>query len=310
MEIGVVIVTYNRLSKLKHALNLFEKQIHLPKYIIIVDNKSTDGTAEFLDKWEKSIDSLFNVEIIHTKCNCGGSGGFYIGLKAAMLFDVEWIWVSDDDAYPEIDALKNASDYIENSNRPIHEISAICGSVINSGKFDLSHRRIYSKNLLSVKSEVIPEKKYLESDFIINSFSYVGAIINKEKMKKVGVTNRDFFIWCDDTEHSLRLNSVGRIICVPNIRVHHDVKKEEGEINWRSYYGIRNTLVMYKLHFPKSCYCYEIVKKYLKLALFYILPFYITHIDKKYTNLYRRAIHDAIFNNLGINNLYMPGWKP
>jgi GT2 family glycosyltransferase len=310
MDIGVVIVTYNRLEKLKHTLDLFKKQTHLPKYIIIVDNKSTDGTTEYLDIWEKNIDSLIKVVVIHTQYNSGGSGGFYIGLKAALIFNVEWIWVSDDDAYPEIDALKNASDYLENSNRPIHEISAICGSVINNGKIDINHRRIYSKKLLAIKIEAISEKKYSEHDFLINSFSYVGTIINKEKMRSVGVTNRDFFIFYDDTEHSLRLNNVGSIICVPSIKTHHDIKIAETEFDWKSYYGVRNKLVMYKLHFSKSCYYYDLTKKFIKLALYYILPSHIMHIDKKYITLYRRAIHDAIFNNLGINNVYNPGWKP
>ena len=50
MKIGAVVVTFNRLSKLKLSLEKFEEQIHIPSYIIVVDNASTDGTSEYLKK--------------------------------------------------------------------------------------------------------------------------------------------------------------------------------------------------------------------------------------------------------------------
>jgi GT2 family glycosyltransferase len=43
MDIGVVLVTFNRLEKLKIALGSYDKQTVKPKYILVVDNKSTDG---------------------------------------------------------------------------------------------------------------------------------------------------------------------------------------------------------------------------------------------------------------------------
>ena len=44
-KIAAVIVTYNRLTKLKKALASYEQQLHKPNYMVIVDNASTDGTA-------------------------------------------------------------------------------------------------------------------------------------------------------------------------------------------------------------------------------------------------------------------------
>ena len=53
MKIGAVVVTYNRLDKLKKALESFEKQLYLPAYVIVADNASTDGTAQYLRQWQK-----------------------------------------------------------------------------------------------------------------------------------------------------------------------------------------------------------------------------------------------------------------
>ena len=52
MDIGVVIVTFNRVEKLKTALLNFDVQSILPAYIIVVDNASSDETPAFLGKWE------------------------------------------------------------------------------------------------------------------------------------------------------------------------------------------------------------------------------------------------------------------
>ena len=51
-KIGCVVVTFNRLEKLKKALAAYEKQEMQPVYLIVVDNASTDGTDEFLRQWK------------------------------------------------------------------------------------------------------------------------------------------------------------------------------------------------------------------------------------------------------------------
>ena len=77
MNIGVVIVTYNRLMKLKKCLAAYEAQTLSPEYILIVDNCSADGTGEYLDEWAKHT-PLRNPTVIHCSHNSGGAGGFYL----------------------------------------------------------------------------------------------------------------------------------------------------------------------------------------------------------------------------------------
>ena len=53
MKIDAVVVTYNRLAKLKKVLESFDKQTLIPGTIVIVNNNSNDGTFEFLNEWIK-----------------------------------------------------------------------------------------------------------------------------------------------------------------------------------------------------------------------------------------------------------------
>ena len=99
-SVAAVIVTYNRLEKLKKALKCYETQTMLPKYLVIVNNCSTDGTKDYLNEWLKETSFIKKI-VINTESNLGGSGGFYIGQKKALELDVDWIYLADDDAYPE-----------------------------------------------------------------------------------------------------------------------------------------------------------------------------------------------------------------
>ena len=45
MDICAVIVTFNRLEK---ALKKYEEQTKRPKYLLVVNNNSSDGTMEYL----------------------------------------------------------------------------------------------------------------------------------------------------------------------------------------------------------------------------------------------------------------------
>lgn len=304
-RIGVVIVTYNRLDKLKHALDLFSKQTTLPAYVLVVNNASTDGTDEYLNCWvaEKSV---FERHVIHSAENTGGSGGFYMGLEAAQKMNADWIWLSDDDAFPEENALEEAERFLDGNQDQLDGISAICSSVINAGRFDLDHRRRISRNGVHITETPCDENEYLLDHFSLDAISYVGIIIHKPYLQKVGLTQKDFFIWYDDTEHSIRLGKAGKMFCVPSIRVHHDTPPANGEINWKRYYGTRNLLFSVRRHYPFYCFAYAAA------SCAYHAFIDVLHGTERRVRgkLLLESVKDALFGKLGVHPLYKPGWKP
>lgn len=306
MKLGVVLVTFNRLDKLKISLDCYEKQTIKPDYVIVVNNNSSDGTTEFLQDWGKKNTSYKKI-ILNLPENIGGSGGFHEGLKEALNHDIDWVWVADDDAFPKETCFEYAKDYIENNN--VDDVSAICGKVLNRGKIDLTHRRRLKKLLFFPLQTVPGKKNYQKDSFEIELFSYVGSLINIEKMKKVGITKKDYFIYNDDSEHSYRLSKVGRIVCVPKIEIIHDgpiVGARDG-VNWKFYYSIRNVLDMVKSNFPKRYYIsYKI---YVRIK--YTLIITLLYKNKKDGfKIMHKAIKDANKGVTGLDSTYKPGWKP
>lgn len=297
MAIGVVIVTFNRIDKLRKALDCYTSQTKKPDYVVVVNNASTDNTLDFLKEW-KSKEENYSKYVLNLPNNVGGSGGFYTGLKFAQDLKSNWIWVADDDAFPEKNAIEEAE---KNLNL---NYSAICGEVLNNGKIDLEHRKNYKLGRFRIISEPIPEEEYQKDNFEISIFSYVGTVINKEKLNKVGLPRKEYFIWYDDTEHSLRLHNVGKIVCVPSIKIHHDTGIANNQLTWKRYYGIRNQADMIKRHFPQRYY-----KNFCYISLLKGIVHNILGHHTKYV-MSKAAIRDVKNNRFGLNEIYKPGWKP
>lgn len=301
MNIGVVIVTYNRVEKLSKALEVFDAQSKKPSYIIIVDNASTDRTSEVLAEWEK-MKADYEKKVVRMLQNEGGSGGFYTGLELSLQLDADWIWVSDDDAYPEEDALEKVQCFLEEHRGQWKNISAVCGQVINNGKIDYEHRRsLYAKGLL-IREYIPDESMYKQKSFLINTFSYVGTIINREKLKEAGLPRKEYFIWFDDTEHGLRMGKMGKIICVPDIKIHHDVGEAKKEPDWRWYYRYRNMSDCYKRNFPKRCYTFFCLKAKIKVIFYQFFK-----LEKLDRDMLRDGITDAEAGRFGLHDVYRPG---
>lgn len=303
-EIGVVVVTYNRIEKLKLALDYYSTQSFLPSYIIIVNNNSTDGTKEYLDDWQK-VSADYEKYVISLRKNSGGSGGFYTGLEFAMKLSSEWIWVADDDAYPDKDALKYAEEFIKGKHNLIN-ISAICGKVMNENGIDLFHRRRIQRGLFRINETIVGVEEYNKEYFKIDCLTYVGAILKKDSLEKVGLTNKELFIHYDDTDHSIRLSKDGDIVCNTNIKIYHDLGDSvcKGSNDWKTYYTARNKLIMYKNNFPRRYYIFLLLELKLKIIMRVLLMRNV-----KVNNVIEDAIKDASENRLGLREPYVPGWK-
>lgn len=294
MNFGIVLVTFNRLSELEKTIVLYEQQQVQPQYILVVDNHSTDETPLFLEQWKKGENSVRRM-VLPLPENTGGSGGFHAGLKEAAKLDADWIWVADDDAYPEPDALEKINAFLESGTHPTQDISAVCARVQRSDGIAVGHRCRH-------KEKVVPASEYEKPYFELNLFSFVGSVISKRAIEAVGLPRADFFLYSDDYEYALRLGKAGKIFCVPSAVVkHNDNADYSREASWRDYYATRNILILYKNYYSKWDYLWRKTRRMLT-ALSSINPEKIT--------VFRKAIKDAEREKTGLDSIYRPGWKP
>jgi GT2 family glycosyltransferase len=300
-NIGCILVTFNRLEKLKIALKSYDEQNLKPQYLIVVDNASTDGTGKYLKNWQIAACEYERI-VINLSSNSGGSGGFYAGEELAITKNADWIMVADDDAY----LTKNYIEYIENyiNNHKASYLSMVCGAVCQQDSVFNGHRSIWKSkyNLNFVKQ--VPKEWFNKKEFEIDSASYVGIVMNKQKLLEVGLVNKDFFIWHDDTDHVYRLYKVGKLICLPEINIIHDADSEHFDLSWKAYYGYRNRIMIVR-KFGFLNYIVVLSVFTLKTLLCPIKGKSLTEVKLRLT-----SIKDAVLGNLGIHKTYKPGWRP
>lgn len=308
-RVTVVLVTFNRLEKLKIALSCYAKQTYKIEKIIIVDNCSTDGTIDFLKTWLDS-KTNFDKEVVYLSENTGGAGGFGAGMDHAlnlvnsMQLKTDWILVSDDDAFPNDDAIEKMIVYYQKQEfEKQNEIVALSSAVVNHGQIHESHRSRIEKDFFRIRFVGVDKKYYNTDGFEIDLFSYVGTMIKVSALKNVGTTLRDLFIYGDDNEHSLRLGKIGKLVCVPaSVFVHDTPGVETRKIGWHNYYNRRNQLYILKEYFPLRYFINRFLKRY-------ILDISIlsknTSEEKK---LFKTAQVDALKNKLGKHPVYKPGF--
>jgi len=135
------------------------------------------------------------------------------------------------------------------------KVYALASAVLNrDGSINLLTRRLFdSKRLLDIP---IPADQYKSDYFQMDTASFVGFLISRKAIEELGLPLKDFFIYWDDTEYSLRMRKKGVMFTVPGSKVIHGEVGGESDkldplrptLDWKRYYAIRNRIYMCKKH--------------------------------------------------------------
>lgn len=305
LKFGNVIVTFNRKKLLVEAVDSLLNQSFPIDRIIIVDNCSTDGTFDLLEK-QGLIDNP-RISYYRTEKNIGGSGGFAFGLNKAKEFDLDWVTLSDDDAIYNQDYFMKILDAIKQNPK----IGAFTGTVmLEDGRIQTTHRKRVT-DWDKITTNNFSEENYKEN-FNLDLFTFVGVTISMKIIEKIGLPDKDYFIWWDDIEYSLRVRKYSEILNISDAIVVHKTKVisldfyKEYRRDWREYYGWRNRIVTQRKHannkIKVNLYLIAwMIVKYLRVGS----SFYRG--NRRYVvALYTRSFRDAYKHNMGLNNHYLP----
>lgn len=254
-KVAAVIVTYNRLAKLKKAIaSILEQAVD---EVVVVNNKSTDDTQAWLES-EVTKDS--RLKVLNLEENTGGAGGFYEGTKfATEQCDVDWLLLYDDDAYPREDLIANFKTRAAKASADVGALT--CGVYTPDGKIaDFNRPGVNSINSPSgiLKYFFSKEGPYLSYEDIKHSHdihvdfsSFVGFFVKTEVIRNgLGYPKKELFIYCDDWMYSLELSKLGyRNYYQSDLVFYHDsntfVASYDDQL-WKKYYACRNAIYLYK----------------------------------------------------------------
>ena len=237
LKIGILVVTYNRKELLIQCISAIQKQTFSKFDIYIVDNGSTDGTAETVENKKRS-DA--RIHYLNTGKNLGGAGGFSFGMKRMMQKGYERFWLMDDDTIPEESALEellNADSFLSGnygflSSYVVWTDGMPC--VMNRPQL----QEDWITQLQNIKCGLLPVRRA----------TFVSMFLNAEAVNRLGFPIREFFIWGDDWEYTDRISAEMNNFFVIRSKVLHktennvgsDVSNDSEHRIDRYFYSFRN----------------------------------------------------------------------
>ena len=240
-RVVAVVVTYNRQDLLPITLAGIAAGQVVPDAVVVVDNASTDGTAEYL----KNLSYSLPLDIITLSQNMGGAGGFAVGIDRALArHNPDLVWVMDDDTEPTENTLHESVQAWESyspdrSRRPALIASRVVWTNGEDHPMNTMRTMFGAGSGRHRRAQAVGGRP-------IRSASFVSLVMDAQVIRQNGgLPIADFFIWNDDFEFSTRLAHHRDAIAVPaSVARHHT--KTFGTTNAkpgpRFYNDVRNKL--------------------------------------------------------------------
>jgi rhamnopyranosyl-N-acetylglucosaminyl-diphospho-decaprenol beta-1,3/1,4-galactofuranosyltransferase len=238
VRIVAVVVAYNRRDLLHECLDALRAQTRSLSAVVVVDNASTDGSADAVAA------DFPEADLVRLTVNTGGAGGFAVGIARAVADrDADLVWIMDDDTIPTPTALQALLDARETA--PV--TPAVLGSrVVWTDGQDHPMNTPRPKPLADAQER---RDAAAAGGIPVRSSSFVSMLLDADAVRAEGLPVAHYFLWNDDFEYSARVLRHRRGLFVPSSVVVHKTKAradtdvDPGE---RFYFEVRNKLWLFR----------------------------------------------------------------
>lgn len=237
-RVVAVVVTWNRRDLLVEAVDALRGQTLAPTEIVVVNNASTDDTAELLDSAYCA-----DLDVVHLLENTGGAGGFTVGIERALCHQPDLVWLLDDDTVPTPTA---AAELVSAwTSYPAQKTGAARPAVLAS-RVVWTDGRDHPMNTPRTKPGATAAERAAAASIgtiPIRSASFVSIMCDATLIRERGLPVADYFLWNDDFEYSTRLIRDGVGLSCPSSVVVHKTKvfgSTDVDPGERFYFEVRN----------------------------------------------------------------------
>ena len=298
MDLSVIIVNYNVKYFLQQALISLQKALQgIDSEYFVVDNNSSDGSAEFIREnfpWVKIIDNKENL------------GFGRANNQALKLAKGKFLLIINPDVVVGEKSIKTLIEFL-NANP---KIGAIGPKIVDrEGKFELGSRRGFPTPFAAFSkiiglAALFPKSRYfakynltyIDPDVECEVDSLSGAImlIRREVYEQVGGFDEDFFMYGEDLDFCYRIKSAGwKIYYLPFAEIIH----YKGESTLRSDINTRKAFFDAMHLFVKKHFSARLPVTVFFLQIGIILSNFFDILNRSLSR-YKAAIFDLILLNI------------
>ncbi len=248
-SVSVTLVTYNSGRFIRRCLESVLEQRYPDLEIIVVDNASTDGTTDILERFENSCTIVYNEENI----------GFAAAQNQAIgISSGEWVLTLN----PDVMLLPNFVEILMQSADADPAVGTLCGKLLmmdasfeipdqrvvdSTGMYFTPMQRHFDRGCLETDNG-----HYLKPEYVFGATA-AAACYRREMIEDISISNEffdsDFFTYREDADVAWRAQLLGwKCIYLPNACGYHVRKLRPGmrrqlppEINMHS---VKNRFLM------------------------------------------------------------------
>jgi len=243
--LSVVIPNWNGKHFLTECIDSLKEQTFRDFEIILVDNGSTDGSAEFAEKRYGDF-----IRIIRNDKNLGFTGGNNVGIQASK---GEYIVLLNNDTWADprwLEELAKATRF----DLPIRMWGSKVCSYYQRDRIEGVGELIYWDGLCRARGQYEQDHGQYNAMEEILFPPGCGAMYRKSLLDEIGLFDEDFFTYADDSDVGIRARLAGwKCLYVPSAIVYHKNSGTAGQYSpLKAFYVERNRFWITIKYFPLS----------------------------------------------------------
>lgn len=212
ITVSVIIVNWNGKQYLDKCLLSLKNQTYPFMEIIAVDNGSSDGSVEFIQK------TFPEVRILKNKTNLGFAHSNNLGIISAK---GKYIATLNNDTIADPGWIENLVKAAE-SRKDAGMFASKILSWNNPNLIESKGMLIYQDGIAKCRGYLTKDNGMLNAEEEILLPSACAALYKKDALFSAGLFDKDYFAYCEDVDLGLRIRLLGlNCIYVPNAKVCH-----------------------------------------------------------------------------------------
>lgn len=218
------------------------KRLRYPNYqIVVIDNGSRDGSPEAIAQKYPDVEQIVHAE------NLGSTAGFNAGFLHALSTNADYAFLINNDTTLDPDSLsilvKASEDAQVGIASPLIFYEAAPDKIWSAGAMQSG----LTLDLIGNQGRGKVFRQTTQRDFLTGC----AMLVKREVLERVGVMDRDFFLYYEDMDFCFRVKKLGyKLILVPQAKMWHKVSLSGGGSGslMETYWLARNVILFYRKH--------------------------------------------------------------